>query len=143
MEKQYELNGHTIFVEFSPGMLRIKGTNALQSYLSTDIEVRSNALVGFIKQDYRLFFGKEINISNKSMVVEIWGHLFASRFALRLKKTLNYRFIRKLSEKISTRSDTIDCGERLLDQNRLFWDVVSGLKPMILFFIPREIKRTR
>lgn len=139
-EKIYDLSGHKLLVVFSNQLIQIKKPHQLKEFLSSDIKNRSEVLANYIKQDYFFLFGKELKVSNKSLIVEIWAHVFASYFARAIKKLIKLRPIENLAEFILKRSDIIDCGESNVDSNRKFWDVLSNFKGVILAFLPQQIK---
>ena len=139
-EKEYKLNGHHILVIFNDRLVRIKHPKALQKFLSEDIELRTETLVNQIRQDYALIIGKELSIAQDSMVIEIWGHAFASYFTKALKNLIQLKLIERISDFVIKRSDTIDCGESEVDSNRRFWDLLANFKGLILTFLPKKMK---
>lgn len=139
-EKIYDLSGHKLLVVFSNQLIQIKKPHQLKEFLSSDIKNRSEVLANYIKQDYFFLFGKELKVSNKSLIVEIWAHVFASYFARAIKKLIKLGPIENLAEFILKRSDIIDCGESNVDSNRKLWDVLSNFKGVILAFLPQQIK---
>lgn len=139
-EKIYELSGHKLLVSYEPKLIRVKKPKALQKFLSIDIANRSEVLANYIKQDYFLYINKELDISTDSLIVEIWGHVYASYFARAMKNLIKLKLIENLADFIITRSDTIDCGESEIDSNRKFWDVLAKFKSIILTFLPKKIK---
>ncbi|TKC12384.1 hypothetical protein FA048_01835 [Pedobacter polaris] len=139
-EKIYELSGHKLLVVFDEQLVRLKKPKALQKFLSTDIDIRSEVLANYIKQDYFLFIGKEFEITNDSLIVEIWGHVYASYFAKAMKNLVKLKLVENVADFIINRSDTIDCGEYEVDSNRKFWDILAKFKGIILTFLPKKIK---
>ena len=139
-EKNYKLSGQKILVVFDLQLIQIKKPKALQKFLSSDIEYRSEVLVNYIKQDYFLLFDKELAITNDSLIVEIWGHVYASYFARAMKNLIKLKLVEDFADFIINRSDTIDCGETEVDSNRKFWDVLASFKGIILTFLPKKIK---
>ena len=138
MEKQYELNNCKLLVCFEDRLVRIKKPRTLQKYLSEDIESRSTILVDHIKADYLVHFKKELFIDSDSLIIEIWGHVYASYFAKATKNLIKLKLVEDAADFIINRSDTIDCGESEVDSNRKFWDVLANLKGMILVFLPNR-----
>lgn len=138
MEKVYELNGYKLLVVFEDKLVRIKKPKALQKFLSEDIDLRSIVLVNYIKQDYFIFIGKELEIENNSLIIEIWAHVYASYFAKAMKNLINLKLVEKAADFIINRSDTIDCGENDVDSNRKFWDIIAKFKGLILNFLPKN-----
>jgi hypothetical protein len=132
MEKEYDLAQCKVFVMYSPKLVRIVGSKQLLSFLETDLNANTLKLVKLIKVDYLAFHGKPLKITNASLMVEIWGHLYASHFTNALKKLIKLKIVSDLSDLVTTRSDTIDCGEGELDSNRKFWDTISKFNAIIL-----------
>ena len=139
-EKIYKLSGHLLLVEFNNQLIRIKKPRVLKKFLSEDINLRSEILVNYIKQDYFLIIGKELDISNNSIIIEIWGHAYASHFAKAMKNLIKVKLIENIADFIINRSDIIDCGESAIDSNRKFWDILANFKGIIITFLPRKIK---
>jgi hypothetical protein len=127
-------------VVFCPKIVRIDGFKELQKFLSKDIEARSEVLANAIKMDYLLLFDIELAVSNDSMIVEIWGHVYASYFAKAMKNMIQLKLIENIADFITNRSDTIDCGEIEIDHNRKLWDILANLKTIILTFLPERVK---
>ncbi|MEE1946737.1 hypothetical protein VRU48_16555 [Pedobacter sp. KR3-3] len=139
-EKTYELNGFSLPVVFKDGVIQINGPEDLQRFLSADIDNRTLVLVALIKSDYLLRTNQALAIEDDSMIVEIWGHVYASHFAEALKNLVQMHLIEQMADFIIHRADTIDCGERDKDNNRVFWDLLSNFKGLILEFLPNELK---
>ena len=139
-EKIYELSGHELLVIFDEKLVRIKKPKALQKFLTIDIDNRSEVLVNYIKQDYFLLMGKELDITNDSLIIEIWGHVYASYFARAMKNLIKLQLVENVADFVINRSDTIDCGESEVDSNRKIWDVLANFKGIILTFLPKKMK---
>lgn len=139
-EKIYELSGHKLLVIFDEKLVRIKKPKALQKFLSSAIDNRSEVLVNYIKQDYFLLMGKELDITNDSLIIEIWGHVYASYFARAMKNLIKLQLVENAADFVINRSDTIDCGESEVDSNRKIWDVLANFKGIILTFLPKKMK---
>lgn len=139
-EKIYELSGHQLLVIFDENLIRIKKPKALQKFLSSAIDNRSEVLVNYIKQDYFLLMEKELDITNDSLIIEIWGHVYASYFARAMKNLIKLKLVENVADFVITRSDTIDCGESDVDSNRKIWDVLANFKGIILTFLPKKMK---
>lgn len=110
----------------------------LLTFLAKDIEQRSSLLVDTIKSDYLAYKGKDLTISKDSLIIEIWGHIYAGYLARRIKKLLRFKLTNQVADFVLKRSDCIDCGERGIDSNRFLWDFLSNFKSMLLFFIPKR-----
>ncbi|KQC01449.1 hypothetical protein [Pedobacter sp. Hv1] len=139
-EKVYELNGCKLVVVFATQLVSIKEPKALKKYLSKDIDARSTVFVSQIKQDYLNFIGESLSITNDSMVIEIWGHVYASHLAKAARNLVQLQLIESFADFVIKRSDTIECGESEIDSNRVFWDVLANFKGIILNFLPKRLK---
>lgn len=140
MEKVYELNNCRLLVAFTPKLVIIKEPKALKRYLSKDIDRRSLVLANLIKQDYLDLIGTELDITVDSMVIEIWGHVYASHLAKAIKNLIQLQLTEDFADFIINRSDVIDCGESEIDSNRRFWDILSNFKGLVLSFLPKRLK---
>jgi hypothetical protein len=136
MEKQYDLNDCKVVVLFEDKLVRVIGSKQLLTFLAADLEKHSMILVKLIKADYLKIKGKRLKITNKSLIVEIWGHLYASHFANALKQLVKLKIIADFSAFVIKRSEIIDCGEAEIDTNRKFWDVLSNFNSVIREFLP-------
>jgi hypothetical protein len=58
-----------------------------------------------------------------------------------MKKLIRLNLIEDAADFIIKRSDTIDCGEAVIDQNRKFWDLLANFKGLILTFLPKSVKQ--
>lgn len=127
MEKEYNLDGCKVIVHFKPKLIRIVGTEQLLAFLGKSLNKHTLKLIKLIKADYLLLTGKPLKITDASLMIEIWGHLYVSRFAGILKERIRLKFIENLTKWVKKRSDTIDCGEADIDSNRKFWNVLAKL----------------
>ncbi len=143
MEKVYELANCRIQVIFNDQILTIKSPKALQQLLAEDIDMRTGILVDLIKKDYFEFKGKELDVERDSMIVEIWGHVYASYFANAMKNLIELNLVENLADLIIKKSDSIDCGEKGVDHNRAFWDILSNFKGLILKFLPEKTREQK
>ncbi len=107
-----------VSIDFSP----YKQTDDLQFLYGY-----SPQLIALIQAQYQEIFGKQLQISDDSFVAEIWGHLFAYRIAIWVKKNLQFKPLQKLAKFVAYRSGIIDCGERQADSNRWIWDFLGKL----------------
>lgn len=138
-EKIYELCDCKLLVVFETQLIRIKTPKALKKFLSKEIDARSTLLVDQIKQDYVSLMGKELEITADSMVIEIWGHVYASYLAKAIKNLIQLQLIEHVADFIIDRSDVIDCGESDIDSNRKFWDLLANFKGIVLNFLPKRL----
>ena len=135
MEKRYDLTGCEVLVQFEPKLIRIQGSEQLLAFLNTDLNANTHKLVKLIKADYLTLVGQPLKITNASLMVEIWGHLYASKFAVAVNDLIKHSRIQNITERVTKRSDTIDCGEADVDSNRRFWDVLAKFNKLIVKFL--------
>lgn len=135
MEKRYNLGGCEAIVRFKPKLIQLEGSPQLLAYLATNLNTNTLNLVKLIKADYFNLFGKRLRITHASLMIEIWGHLYASKLAIALNELMKLNFIQNISTAITKRSDTIDCGEADIDSNRKFWDLLSKFNKTIVKFL--------
>lgn len=141
MNKVYELDGNKIKVSIEEGLIRLKSDKALWLYLDGATIEKTMKLVQIIKTDYKTEFGPKLKISDNSLTVEIWAHVYSHYFGLLIKRNNRIKCLKKLLVKVIKRAEVIDCGERHLDTNRWFWDLFSGMKKPISWFLPKDIGR--
>jgi len=137
MEKQYDLASCAVSVIYSPKLVRITGSKQLLIFLNTNLIANSLKLVKLIKADYLIIVGRRLKITNASLMVEIWGHLYASHFANAVKELIKLNIVGDLTDLVTRRSDTIDCGEADIDSNRKFWDTLSKFNHIIVKCLPK------
>lgn len=139
MNKIYELKNCKIKVDLKRGLIRVYSDKDLWNYLDVDVTLRTLELTQFIKKDYENEFQISLNISDNSLMVEIWAHVYSDYFGLLIKRYLKIKWIQNLLQKGIERAEIIDCGEKKLDSNRLIWDLLSHFKPIISLFLPKKI----
>ncbi|WP_336517666.1 hypothetical protein [Pollutibacter soli] len=134
------INGYTLSVSFEDGAIHLMSDNALWNLLSdnvkTNVEIVSNAILN----EYKGIFGKALDISLKSLSVEILGHVYAEHIL-----ALVDRFIQKLNidvdlKKIIRNCSVIDCGETDKDGNRWFWNMLTPIYDTIVAMLPSGTK---
>ncbi|MEP6684493.1 MAG: hypothetical protein ABJA35_14585 [Parafilimonas sp.] len=125
-----------IDVSIEDHIIRITNNDALTNLLTYDTEARTAQLVHSIKVAYYKLFNKNLEVSDTSMIVEIWGHVYTEKFADAVKSATSFKLINKLAEKIIERCGIIDIGERAYDYNRFVWDGLAHAKSIIAKFLP-------
>ena len=141
MAKTYQLRNCRIKVRLDKGLIRIFSDKGLWCYLDREVKVRTLELVKVIKADHKNAFNTPLNISDNSLVVEIWAHVYSDYFGLLVKRNLKIKWIQNLLQKGIERAEIIDCGEKNLDTNRWVWDLFSHFKSIISVFLPKNISK--
>jgi len=142
MDKIYEFEKCRIRVCLSKGLIRIYSDKGLWRYLDGEPAPKTMELVKTIKADYKNEFGNSIKISNSSLMVEIWAHVYSDYIGLLLQRRLKFVWIQKLLQKGIERAEIIDCGEKELDTNRWVWDFLSHFNSIISIFLPGNIGKS-
>lgn len=139
--KTYTFHTIPIQVVFEEGIIRI--TNDLQLWIFYDQHIieRTVWLVNIIKQDYNEFFGKPLAISNRSLGLEIWGHLYYEVFILRFSKLFRLNIHSQRMKNLLKPAQIIDCGERDKDSNRRLWNLLAPLFSFISKLLPLNISK--
>ena len=125
-----------ISVLFSRQALRIVNDGELTNLLKQDAAKATDELIVKIKTQYKELFQTEFAVSNSSIAIEIWGHVYASRFVDWIHNLLTYSFVQKLTKKIIYHSAIIDIGEHGHDHNRFVWNWLAPFKKLIASMLP-------
>jgi len=125
--KSYAVNQKTIKVYFRLKVVSIDCTAYNSKKDLLDIYQACKKLINDIKKDYKAIFGRDLKISNRSFLAEIWGHLVAYKISLWMKKYFKFTLMQKLAKFAAHRSGIIDCGEAKVDTNRWFWDFTGWM----------------
>ena len=131
----------TINVELKLYAIRIFNAHILQGLLKKNhAEAATEELIINIKREYQRLFSTEFKVSDASMTVEIWAHVYADKFAEALKNHSSINRIDKLAEKIIYHAEIIDIGEKGHDENRFFWNGLAPFKGVIaaVLFVKQE-----
>lgn len=135
LEKQepnkFTLEIRGINFQLKPHAIKIWNNDALSNLLKVDAESLTNELVENIKSAYFKLFADEFKVSDHSMAVEIWAHIYAEKFAEAVKNFSSVKFVDAIADKILQHAEIIDIGETGHDDNRFVWDALAPFKPAI------------
>jgi len=137
MDITFTIRGRNINLQFEQHVVRITANDELAGLLASQIEAATDELVTGIKTAYRKLFNTDFDVSDASFAVEIWGHVYADRFADTVKFLSPVQLIDNIAEKVSYRCEVIDIGEPGYDDNRFVWDRFAFFKSMIARFLPQ------
>jgi hypothetical protein len=101
-------------------------------------ESATDEFVVALKSEFHWQFNKDFGVANASIAVEIWGHVFADKFADAVKAITPLKFVDGLAEKISTRCEIINIGSKDHDTNRVIWDWLAPFKPVIAAILLKQ-----
>ena len=130
MQRTFEYNTGKIEVAFGRGVVRVDNDRALWVYIHLDPYSNTRRLVTWIKQIYASAFDEDLRISDNSLAMEIWGHIYFEQFLLRNPKLGRVLFPFGLYQRLVTSCEAVDCGESSKDGNRWLWDVLGILTPI-------------
>ena len=121
----------TINVELKLYAIRIFNADTLQGLLKNDAEAATEELIINIKREYQRLFNTDFKVSDASMTVEIWAHVYADKFAEVVKNHSSINLIDKIADKIIHHAEVIDIGEKGHDYNRFVWNGLAPFKGAI------------
>lgn len=101
----------------TPKVVHIKNDDLLKSYVALDYKENTKQVVHASKEQYRSIYDTDITISDKSMGVEIIGHIFPDTVANYLPEWL--------ASIIQNHTVVIDSGEASVDRDRWVWDSIA------------------
>ncbi|MED1785016.1 hypothetical protein P4V43_24670 [Brevibacillus fortis] len=109
-------------------VIHLDNDKDLRNALSEDIN-NAEKIADQIRSDYRMEYGKRLDISSDSLTWEIIGHIYPGEIAKALKKVdfLIPDSISRELDSIVKRTKTIDMGEKGKDENRGLWDDIADL----------------
>ena len=104
-------------VTFTKGAMHVdvEKSNFQKPFIETLYGVAEN-----IKAAYKLAYGSNINISTKSVYIELLGHLSPNLVSAKYYQNSSFWL------SIKNHTDVIDIGESSVDSNRWVWDTMVG-----------------
>jgi len=138
MYQSITIRDKSISVQFRKNSVAIISDGQLSSLVTEMPESATDELVSLIKKEFNAQFNKDFGVGNASMAVEIWGHVFAEKFANAVKTISPANFIDELAEKICLHCEVINIGEAHHDNNRFVWDWLAPFKPVIAAMLLRD-----
>ncbi len=136
MQTTIAIRGKTIALHFKQHVINIINTDELTGLLAHDAAAATRELAKAIQTTYHQLFNTGFNVSEDSIIVEIWGHVYADRFAEWLAALSTVAYIDAIAERIIFRCEIIDIGEHGYDDNRFVWDNLAPLQSAIAAFLP-------
>ena len=88
------------------------------------------ALAGKLKERYYQRYGSELSVTELSMAIEIYGHIYPEKIAGAVKSIPIPDFIEDRLDNLMDKTDFIDSGEVSIDQNRKIWDAIAKIIPV-------------
>ncbi len=137
MVTKLSVQGKNISVQLLKHVVRVTTDKELTGLLHCNAKAATEELVIAIKAEYQKRYFTSFKVSNGSMVIEIWGHVYADQFAKWMKKISVNSVVNKIANFVIYHAEVIDIGERKYDNNRFVWDALALFKPAIALFLPK------
>ena len=131
MYKSISIRNKNISLSLYENRIGIISDGQLLSLVTEMPEAATDELVSAIKKEFHAQFNKDFDVSDASMAVEIWGHVFTEKFADTVKEIAPIKLVNSLAEKISSHCEVINIGRKDHDRNRIVWDLLAAFKPAI------------
>lgn len=131
MYTSISIRNKNISVQLQENRVCIISDENLAALVTEMPEAATDELVNLIKEKFHARFNKDLGIANASMAVEIWGHVFAEKFADAVKVITPLKFVNALAEKIYLHCEVINIGNKDHDRNRFVWDWLAAFKPAL------------
>ncbi|MCQ2501582.1 MAG: hypothetical protein MJ117_09595 [Lachnospiraceae bacterium] len=107
-----------IGVKLDPQVVRVTNDFVLDVYLQTRPE-NCMYLAKVLREKYKEKYGEELQISARSLAIEIYGHYKIQKLALKAEELAGKN---KACSWLLRRTAVIDCGAASEDNNRKIWD---------------------
>ena len=132
--KDWNTDFHGIAMRCPKHFVQIKNYEKLNDFLDQD-GIGSMEIAAWMKKLYYREWKCGLNISEKSLAIEILGHVYANDF-MKLIEKLPFAdhedtAFGKLVESLQVHLDVIDCGEKGRDNNRFVWDMLVPFDKVI------------
>ena len=129
METVWMETPHHIKYALEEKIVRIQADQDLKDFLAEKGN-GSETLAAYLCDAYRRKFGKELEIGQHSLAVEILGHAYLDvlleAISVHLTDTpISLEPVLEALKKIEAHTDVIDCGEKEVDSNRWIWDFLA------------------
>ncbi|RZJ80665.1 MAG: hypothetical protein EOO47_06835 [Flavobacterium sp.] len=142
MNSHYNLENCTIKVHLDEGIIRVYGNAELWRFLDGKAGERFTLLVKTIKDDYLQKFSRPLQITDRSLIVEILVHVYCDYLGLQFNRLVKFKPLNKFVNKLLERAEVVDCGEKAKDSNRWVWDTLAPLKGFFIKILPRNLSDT-
>lgn len=136
MFRSIYIRNNNVSVQFQEHKIAIINNEQLATLLKKAAESATDELVSAIKKEFHIQFNKDLDVSDASMAVEIWGHVFTEKFANAINELVPGKLTDSFAEKINSHCEVINIGEKDYDHNRFIWDWLSVLKSAIAAVLP-------
>ena len=137
MNTTLSVRGKMVTIQLAQHIVRITNDNGLTTLLSADTKAATYELVTAIKKVYYQQFNTSFHVSDASIAIEIWGHVYVEKMAMWLQSLTSIKVMQKITKKLIYHCELIDIGERKHDGNRFVWDWLTAFTPVIERLLPK------
>lgn len=141
MKEAYDIDGLQITVFFRPGLVSVVCDGPLWQLADRRRQDDFRLLISHIQRSHQRHYAEPLLIPERSFLLEIYGHIYADYYLLRYASFFRFLLGRRLYTRFLQSCEEIDCGERVKDPNRWFWNAVSVFGPLIRPFFPKNISK--
>lgn len=127
-------------INYEDKMVHLVDDQALRDFLAQP-ENGTEELAKHIKEQYKAYFQKELNIAEESLAIEIIGHIYSSKIGglVEKAKAMIPKEITgqadEMIQNIQGEQAQIDMGEADVDSNRKIWDALVPAKGIIFMLV--------
>ena len=126
--KTVVVNGVLIEYSLSEKAVHINNNDNLKSVIMSPNTAMQ--LARKLKENYYQKYGDDLSVSELSMAIEIYGHLYPEKIASTLKAMPLPDSIEHALDDVLKQTDMIDSGEESIDRNRKIWDAIANVIPV-------------
>ncbi len=123
-----EVDGVSITYFLSEKAVHIDNDEALKSIIPNPKAAME--LARKLKGNYHEKYGRELSVSELSMAIEIYGHIYPEKIAKTIKELPVPNMVEDAMKNLIKKTDVIDSGEESIDKNRKVWDVIAKVIPV-------------
>ncbi|HVZ96054.1 MAG TPA: hypothetical protein VG847_04210 [Chitinophagaceae bacterium] len=125
-------------LEMEEFALHLTINHNLRALLARDTEAATDEVVAAMKAAYHQAYSKNFTVSDASMAVEIWAHIYVEKFAIAIRSLNLFDWADKLANIAIGHAEVIDIGEEGHDNNRFIWNGLSVFRKAIAAFLPTK-----
>ena len=122
------VNGVTIEYSLSEKAVHINNNDKLKSVITNP--QTAIKLAKKLKENYYMKYGNDLSVSELSMAIEIYGHVYPEKIVTTLKGMPLPGAIEHAIDEVLKKTDIIDSGEASIDGNRKVWDAIAKVIPV-------------
>lgn len=115
----------------------------LKALLNHDLITETAHLVREMKKVHHAAYGIPLQITDRSIEMEIWGHLYCEYIFYDIYRRIPWKPLGRLYRFVKYHCTVIDIGESSRDSNRFVWDLLSVGRKLIAMLLKRKLRKDR